>query len=78
MKAYKNKTLINTIKILELGEVLMVIIQARSKRKSTGGRYKSSIVKKRMTYKGNLPTMTKLGERRTKLVQARGFFIRNM
>ncbi len=43
----------------------MVIIQARSKRKPTGGRYTSTRTK-RLYQKGNLPTLTRIGKKETK------------
>ena len=43
----------------------MPISQERSKRKHSGGRYKSSILKKKIRNKGNAPTLTKLGQRNT-------------
>ncbi len=43
----------------------MVIIQAKSKRSSTGSRYKQSR-KKRKFESGDNPTFTKLGERKVK------------
>lgn len=49
----------------------MVVIQARSKRKSTGGRYKDTLTK-RMTRQGHKPTLTKLDEIKNKVVNTRG------
>lgn len=49
----------------------MAIAQNRSKRKPTGGRYKD-YRKKRLYEKAGLPTLTKLGERKSKVVEGRG------
>ncbi len=40
----------------------MVIIQSKSKRKPSGARYKSKIIKKRQHLIGRLPAMTKVGK----------------
>ena len=50
----------------------MVIIQRRSKRKSTGGRYHSGSRGKRRFEMGRLPTLTKLGEAKNKVVETKG------
>ena len=49
----------------------MVITQSRSKRKSTGGRYKPYRMKK-LYEKGNLPSLTKIGKRDLKIIRTRG------
>jgi small subunit ribosomal protein S8e len=50
----------------------MPIIQGRSKRKPSGGRYKAILFKKRKAQKGHAATSTKLGEKRTQQVRMRG------
>ena len=50
----------------------MVIIQSKSKRKPSGARYKSKIVKKRQHLIGRQPAMTKIGEKRVQAIRARG------
>lgn len=49
-----------------------MIIQGRSKRKSSGGRFKSSIEKKKKYKLARSSTLTKLDERRTQTVKQRG------
>ncbi len=49
----------------------MAILQLRSKRKSTGGRYKRVIVK-RLGRLGRLPVLTKLGVHKRKLIRVIG------
>jgi small subunit ribosomal protein S8e len=49
----------------------MVIIQSKSKRKPSGARYKSKIIKKRQHLIGRLPAMTKIGTRRLQNIRAR-------
>ena len=49
----------------------MVVIQKRSKRKATGGRYKVQPTK-RITSKGNLPAHTKIGEKIKRTKRTRG------
>ena len=49
----------------------MVLSQYRSKRKFTGGRYKS-YRKKRLYEKGKMPSLTKIGKKKTKNVVVRG------
>ncbi len=49
----------------------MVVYQKRSKRKTTGGRYRSS-EKKRMANVGAIPTLTKVGERKAKVKREKG------
>jgi len=49
----------------------MVISQLRSKRKSSGGRY-HDYRKKKQNEKGDLPTLTKLGEKKSKTVAGIG------
>ncbi len=48
----------------------MAIIQSRSKRKITGGRY-ISYRKKKLHELGNLPRLTKLGERKSKMLKGK-------
>jgi len=50
----------------------MVVIQRRSKRKSTGGRYHSGSRGKRIFEMGRLPTLTKLGETKNKVIKTKG------
>ena len=47
-----------------------MIIQDRSKRKLSGGRYKRQI--KKIRNQGNQPTHTKVGEQKTKEIRVRG------
>ncbi len=49
----------------------MVIVQARSKRKHSGGRYRTRILKK-MHELGRLPTHTKVGETLHENIRTRG------
>ncbi len=49
----------------------MVLIQSRSKRKVSGGRYRPYRMK-RLYEKGNLPSLTKIGKRDLKNIVARG------
>jgi small subunit ribosomal protein S8e len=49
----------------------MVIIQARSQRKASGGRYKSTLSKRRHML-GRNPTLTKIGELRRRSVSVKG------
>ena len=49
----------------------MVIIQARSKRKVTGTIYKSAR-SKRLFERGGAPAMTKLGEKKVRVVKTKG------
>ena len=48
----------------------MAISQARSKRKITGGRYRD-YRKKRLHELGNLPRLTKLGEKKVKIIKGK-------
>ncbi|MBI5392084.1 30S ribosomal protein S8e [Candidatus Woesearchaeota archaeon] len=48
----------------------MAIIQQRSKKKITGGRYRP--ITKRLANYGDIPTATKVGERKMKVKRARG------
>lgn len=50
----------------------MVIIQDRSKRKASGGRYKSKLMSKKIIHKGNEPTHTKVGPKKLKTGSVRG------
>ena len=49
----------------------MVVVQHRSKRKQSGGRYTSSR-KKRKFEIGRAPTLTKIGKNDTKVIRAKG------
>lgn len=49
----------------------MPITQLRSKRKSTGGRYISAVSKKK-AHNGSIPTLTKLGALKTKVLRVLG------
>jgi small subunit ribosomal protein S8e len=49
----------------------MAITQSRSKRKPSGGRYKKTTGKK-LHELGNNPTLTKIGEKKSKLVRGKG------
>ena len=49
----------------------MVIIQSKSKRKPSGARYKSKIIKKRQHLIGRLPAMTKIGAKKIQNIRAR-------
>jgi small subunit ribosomal protein S8e len=50
----------------------MVIIQSKSRRKPSGARYKSKIIKKRQHLIGRLPAMTKVGPVKIQSIRARG------
>ncbi len=50
----------------------MVIIQSKSKRKPSGARYKSKIIKKRQHLIGRIPSMTKIGPVKKQYIRARG------
>ena len=49
----------------------MVIIQSKSKRKPSGARYKSKIIKKRQHLIGRMPAMTKVGKTKVQNIRAR-------
>ncbi len=49
----------------------MAINQARSRRKATGGRYTSTLARRKHRI-GRLPTLTKVGELRRKQVRTKG------
>ncbi len=49
----------------------MAVIQARSKRKATGGRYKSALSRRKHMI-GRLPTMTRVGDEKRKAVRTKG------
>lgn len=49
----------------------MAVIQARSKRKPTGGRYKSALTKRKHMI-GRLPSQTKIGVTKRKNVRTKG------
>lgn len=49
----------------------MVIVQSRSRQKPTGGRYKKSR-KKKMYEMGRAPTLTRIDERKFKIIRTRG------
>ncbi len=63
----KTKTLLNEIFFLDD----MVIVHTRSKRKPSGGRYKSTLTKRKAA-KGAQPTLTKISERKTQNIRSRG------
>ena len=54
----------------------MVIIQSKSKRKPSGARYKSKIIKKRQHLIGRLPAMTKIGPKRVQSIRARSGIVK--
>ena len=49
----------------------MVIIQSKSKRKPSGARYKSKIIKKRQHLIGRIPAMTKVGKLKIQQIRTR-------
>jgi small subunit ribosomal protein S8e len=49
----------------------MAVIQARSKRKPSGGAYKSTLTKRKHMI-GGLPVLTRLGEAKRKVVKTKG------
>ena len=53
----------------------MAVSQFRSKKKASGGRYKYRVKKKKNI--GNLPTFTKLGKRKTKLIKGKSGLTKN-
>jgi small subunit ribosomal protein S8e len=55
----------------------MVIIQSKSKRKPSGARYKSKIIKKRQHLVGRIPAMTKIGVKRIQPIRARSAQIKS-
>ena len=67
---FANFFLQNFIKKLRFSILKMVIIQSKSKRKSTGGRY-HSIRGKRRYEMGRLPTLTKLGDTKNKKIKTK-------
>jgi len=50
----------------------MVIVQARSKRKATGGRYKKQIILKRKYELGRSPSLIKLEASKKKVIRTKG------
>jgi len=50
----------------------MVVIQERSRRKASGGRYKSKILSKRLAHTGSVPTLPKIGKDKIKSVRTKG------
>ncbi|RJQ15845.1 30S ribosomal protein S8e [Candidatus Woesearchaeota archaeon] len=50
----------------------MAIIQARSRRKPSGGRYKAKLIKKKKHLLGRTPALTKLDERKAHQIRVRG------
>jgi small subunit ribosomal protein S8e len=54
----------------------MVIIQSKSKRKPSGARYKTKILKKRQHLIGRLPSMTRIGPKSVQTIRARGDLIK--
>lgn len=55
----------------------MVVYQKRSKRKSTGGRYRA-FSKKKLANIGSIPTLTKVGKRKIKEIKERGTSIKHV
>jgi small subunit ribosomal protein S8e len=49
----------------------MAIVQSKSKRKPSGARYKSKIIKKRQHLIGRMPAMTKIGKMKVQKIRAR-------
>jgi small subunit ribosomal protein S8e len=49
----------------------MVIIQSKSRRKPSGARYKSKIIKKRQHLIGRMPAMTKIGKTKVQNIRTR-------
>ena len=49
----------------------MAVIQARSRRKASGGRYKSTLTKRKHMV-GRLPAFTRLGEAKAKVARTKG------
>lgn len=54
----------------------MAIVQSKSRRKPSGARYKSKIIKKRQHLIGRLPAMTKIGAEKTINIRARSAAIK--
>ena len=50
----------------------MVLIQGKSRRKPSGARYKSKIMKKRQALVGRQPAMTKIADKRVQNIRTRG------
>jgi small subunit ribosomal protein S8e len=49
----------------------MAIVQSKSKRKPSGARYKSKIIKKRQHLIGRVPSMTKVGKTKIQNIRVR-------
>jgi small subunit ribosomal protein S8e len=49
----------------------MVIIQSKSRRKASGARYKSKIIKKRQSLIGRIPAMTKIEPLKEQMIRIR-------
>ncbi|HYD03979.1 MAG TPA: 30S ribosomal protein S8e [Alphaproteobacteria bacterium] len=49
----------------------MVIVQSKSRRKPSGARYKSKIIKKRQHLIGRIPAMTKVGALKKQKIRSR-------
>jgi small subunit ribosomal protein S8e len=49
----------------------MVIVQSKSRRKPSGARYKSKIIKKRQHLIGRTPAMTKIGKTKVQNIRTR-------
>jgi len=49
----------------------MVIIQSKSRRKPSGARYKSKIIKKRQHAIGRIPAMTRIGKSKVQKIRTR-------
>ncbi len=58
--------------------MIMPITQERSKRKPSGGRYKSVLFKKRLSQKGNSPTHTRLNETKVRTQRTKGGHTKSM
>lgn len=66
IKSYLKKPM-----FLEFGELLMVIIQSKSRRKTTGGRY-TQARSKRLFESGGQPMLTKFETRKIKSIRTQG------
>lgn len=55
----------------------MVIIQSKSKRKPSGARYKSKLIKKRQHLIGRSPASTKIGPKKMQNIRARSGIIKS-
>jgi small subunit ribosomal protein S8e len=50
----------------------MVIVQSKSKRKPSGARYKSKLIKKRQHLIGRTPALTRIGKTKVQNIRTRG------